>query len=105
MNKEIKAKWTEALRSGKYKQGQRELQDPKGKFCCLGVLCEVLEVPKQAYGVGIYYGEIHERSSAFLPISVMKQVELTVQEQSLLANMNDEGQSFKKIADYIDRTL
>ena len=40
MNKEIKALWIEALRSGKYVQGMGFLNN-NGKFCCLGVLCEL----------------------------------------------------------------
>lgn len=45
MDATIKAQWTEALRSGKYKQGQGKLQE-KGQYCCLGVLCELSPVVK-----------------------------------------------------------
>lgn len=41
MNKEIKAMWLEALKSGDYVQGVGYL-NYMGKQCCLGVLCEVL---------------------------------------------------------------
>lgn len=41
MDKALKAKWLEALRSGKYKQGQRKLRNQKDEFCCLGVLCDI----------------------------------------------------------------
>lgn len=40
MNNDIKAKWLEALRSGEYEQGENWLQ-ANGKYCCLGVLCEL----------------------------------------------------------------
>ncbi len=40
MNPEIKAQWVAALRSGKYAKGIGALRD-EGKFCCLGVLCEL----------------------------------------------------------------
>lgn len=40
MNPELKAKWVAALRSGKYEQGHEYL-NKDGKFCCLGVLCDV----------------------------------------------------------------
>jgi hypothetical protein len=46
VNKDIKTKWVEALRSGKYKQGRGFLQR-NNEFCCLGVLCEVQNVPSQ----------------------------------------------------------
>lgn len=42
MDKEIKAKWVEALRSGKYKQGRLALRPTEDSFCCLGVLCDIL---------------------------------------------------------------
>jgi hypothetical protein len=38
MDKELKAKWVEALRSGKYKQGHGQLLAEDGAMCCLGVL-------------------------------------------------------------------
>lgn len=40
MNPDIKAQWVAALRSGEYKQGQRALSH-SGRYCCLGVLCEL----------------------------------------------------------------
>jgi hypothetical protein len=45
MKKDIAKKWTKALRSGKYKQGENYLKqfNSKGqpRHCCLGVLCEL----------------------------------------------------------------
>jgi len=41
MKADLKAKWVEALRSGKYEQGRGALLND-GKYCCLGVLCEVV---------------------------------------------------------------
>ena len=41
-----KEPWVEALRSGKREQGQRMLKTPDGKFCCLGVYCEINGVPE-----------------------------------------------------------
>lgn len=41
MNKEIKQKWVEALRSGKYTQGRNRLASSNGSYCPLGVLCEL----------------------------------------------------------------
>lgn len=35
--------WVETLRSGKYKQGTFVLRDRKDKFCCLGVLCDIVK--------------------------------------------------------------
>lgn len=43
----FKAEWIEALRSGKYEQGFGALQTRSGKFCCLGVVCELLKLPRE----------------------------------------------------------
>lgn len=40
------AEWTQALRSGNFKQTKRMLSDGAGGFCCLGVLCEVKGLQK-----------------------------------------------------------
>lgn len=48
--KKIKNAWVKALRSGKYKQGEMKLiQGGKTnkKYCCLGVLCEIVGEPPQ----------------------------------------------------------
>lgn len=45
MNKEIKKRWIEALRSGEYKQGKGRLcalnEDNTYSYCCLGVLADL----------------------------------------------------------------
>lgn len=44
MVKSIKERWIEALRSGKYTQGEGMLKTsdgPDAKFCCLGVLADI----------------------------------------------------------------
>lgn len=42
MDPELKQKWVDALRSGKYKQGNGWLRDEKDRYCCLGVLADVM---------------------------------------------------------------
>lgn len=41
MNKDIKRAWVKALRSGKYKQGRKQLRNGNDEMCCLGVLCNL----------------------------------------------------------------
>lgn len=57
MDAKIKADWIKALRSGEYEQGMGKLQ-ANGKFCCLGVLCElapnVHRVSTTVSGIGVY---------------------------------------------------
>jgi len=62
MKLEVKKLWIEALRSGKYEQGRGAL-NKDGKFCCLGVLCDLavkagveVEVNKDAVKKVFYNG-------------------------------------------------
>lgn len=44
MDKQIKQRWIDALRSGNYKQGKfwlRRGDKCESSFCCLGVLCDI----------------------------------------------------------------
>lgn len=42
MDADIKRKWVEALRGGKYEQGRGVLRDGSA-YCCLGVLCDLID--------------------------------------------------------------
>jgi hypothetical protein len=65
MNPEIKAQWVTALRSGEYKQGKGYL-NRGGKFCCLGVLCDIAEkagvVETQAPSDSPYVGGVQYKN-------------------------------------------
>ncbi|NBQ68164.1 MAG: hypothetical protein EBU46_04735, partial [Nitrosomonadaceae bacterium] len=54
MKAEIKQRWLNALRSGKYKQGEGSLRqlDNEGKpqYCCLGVLCDLHRISTKRAG-------------------------------------------------------
>lgn len=43
MNAEWKAKWVAALNSGDYTQGYCRLSNDDNTFCCLGVLCDIVQ--------------------------------------------------------------
>ena len=49
--------WVEALRSGKYKQTRNKLRSRNGAYCCLGVVCELAEVPREYRGKEYVYGD------------------------------------------------
>lgn len=97
----IKERWVAALRSGDYEQARNTLRNKKGAMCCIGVLCEIQgrkwewDDQRDAY-VGaqlIVTPETSEYAGAgggnFRP----------------LARMNDRGDSFTQIADYIEENL
>ena len=102
-------KWVAAHRSGKFKQGKSGLYDKeKDSYCCLGVACRVAGIPKEKIKGG------YIMSSEMRGVSVVPKMlrgsgshwdntpnELAGQ----LAQMNDAGVSFKKIASHIEKNL
>jgi len=123
-NAEVIQKWTEALRSGEYSQIAGSLkkvqvegyEGPIG-YCCLGVLCDLAAKEGIVYEVviaGDY--EISTRSyldptdsnqlsSAVLPNAVTKWAGLPTNNPWRLTAMNDNGDAFSDIADYIEKMV
>lgn len=109
MNKQLRRKWLRALRSGSYRRGEGSLVSEDGrKFCCLGVLADIQGcvwqesirdsslVPIMPHG----RKPLANDGTDFLP--VRRTGGLTEDQQSTLAEMNDDGKSFKQIADFIE---
>lgn len=96
MNKEHFKQWTDALRSGKYDQGRTMLRDTMNRFCCLGVGCEVAEIGYQCCDE--YPPEEFWEWLGFY------QNQLSFEQECVQMNDND-GMSFKEIADEIDRQV
>ena len=124
MKAEYKAKWVAALRSGDYEQGRGQL-NRDGKFCCLGVLSDIVKDELNAvwveWGNGYAYHApaVSEQEAAVLPISVINLVGMPnpsgtlpsgyrarydVRQLSigLTALNDDEGLTFDQIADVVD---
>lgn len=115
MNKKVKKKWVEALRSRKYKQcyGQlREVDDDNKVIghCCLGVLCDLYD--KKGWGKVFHDCQIE------LPEEVAKWAGLETTDPiiskrfesekwcgGLATTLNDTGKKFHEIADFIERNL
>lgn len=118
MNQDIKAKWVEALRSGKYAQGMRCLRDAStDTYCCLGVLCEiaveegVIDEPVFSPVCDAYsYGDPDRRDAYLLPPAVFRWSGLgcpspVLDNNEPLSGLNDNGVSFEHIADRIEAEL
>lgn len=129
MNKNVMKKWVKALRSGKYKQGQGLLKQTteqnKASHCCLGVLCEIynedMRKSKKKTLSEQRYNGIHKfnKQPESLPKTVQKWAGLfskvgdfrnvdrnditSYGDFASLADMNDLGCSFKKIAKTIEK--
>lgn len=118
MNPTVKKIWTDALRSGKYKQTRYLLkvkENGEWGYCCLGVLCE--EAAKAGVKLEVQETVKPDRVEvsfdyAFtsLPDSVMKWAGLTsptprIGDQSAIGLNDQEGKTFDQIADLIDQHL
>lgn len=117
MKTEIKEIWVEALQSGNYQQGI-EFLNKDGKFCCLGVLCDLaikagvdVEISKSEDNL---YATAYDGESSFLPHSVQKWAGMqtsdgciheheTDYDMDSLSDQNDQGRSFAEIANVIDK--
>jgi hypothetical protein len=109
MDAQLKAKWVEALRSGKYRQTTGNLREERTTrrygYCCLGVLCHVAG-SKWRHGVPVLGETIMEaQGEAYLSYDALKLTGLDDTQQRVLADKNDEGSSFAEIADYIESSL
>jgi hypothetical protein len=104
MNQEIKAKWIYALLSGEYQQGQQFLK-LHGKFCCLGVLCDIHS--KETGNEWVEHCYFKYGSS--LPEIVMSwsglEQNIPIVNEKSLAELNDSGSTFLEIANLIEKKL
>lgn len=106
MDQDIKQKWVEALRSGKYEQGENLLRY-KNTYCCLGVLCDLYSQDwsnAELQDVYSFGGEIE-----VLPDNVKNWARLDYPNpptsRGNLAYLNDRGVTFEKLADLIEKEL
>lgn len=116
MNPEVKTLWLKALRSGEYEQGQGFL-NRRGKFCCLGVLCDLavrsgVEVEVEVYPFASEH--LYDGDGSTLPESVKVWAGLNSYDPQLGENtciaLNDgdeyvERHEFSEIADLIEEHL
>lgn len=122
MDKRIKQKWLDALRSGDYEQGKFWLRcgnKEDSNFCCLGVLCDIYsrehdeqwKFPEDSknFDATEYAAEAFsfEGESELLPNSVAEWAGfvVAVDERPIrnLADLNDKGKTFEEIANVIEK--
>lgn len=120
MDAELKEKWVEALRSGKYDQADGvlrkrdwhvETQRPgnfTNSFCCLGVLADVIDptgwvVFNRTGSTALRPHVLSSSGSRGPDMLNMKVLPKAVQEP--LAQMNDDGEGFDTIANWIEQNL
>ena len=119
MDKKTKKQWVAALRSGEYEQGTSWLRREKNgteQFCCLGVLCDLVEPGqwRSGDGAGCWRNGSGKDADSCLPrpsvqerFGLDKKVDRTGSSTTVadeLACMNDDGISFADIAKWIEKT-
>jgi hypothetical protein len=98
-------KWLEALRSGKYGQCKKKLQDTYG-YCCLGVACVVARsegvsvVMDDGYILG---GSLATQQDVWQWLGLRSGYGVPrFGSGPALTDLNDSGKSFSEIADIIE---
>jgi len=113
VNKEIKARWVAALRSGVYAQTTGVLHNEKG-YCCLGVLCDIHAQETNTPWVPDAFSFLYADEINVLPSIVRKWAGLQRKDPTVkvdegpeaLSNMNDtQRRTFAEIADAIEKGL
>lgn len=119
MNRRVKEKWVEALRSGEHQQVKDKLEVPSGGRCCLGVLCYLavedgLNLNVQVYDQTVTYDGVE----ATPPRNVVRWAGTESANPMIrfrgndgqyydytLTHLNDTGLTFDQIADLIEYFL
>lgn len=117
MKKEIKKKWVDALRSGKYRKTLGQLRSDRNCFCALGVLQDLYmkdnhtinwDTPDEC-GIIPFYSDDEFPISAvgdWAGIEDFREGLIEVDgKMCLISQLNDDGKSFDEIAELIDKQL
>lgn len=107
MNKRIKRLWIKALRSGKFKQGVGAMKETIGddfQYCCLGVLEEL-----HVSATGNPFATARKAEYLSKPCREWAGLPETVADpligKTTASELNDNGKSFKYIANRIEKYL
>lgn len=104
---EFKIKWLEALRSGKYSQAIGWLKGLDGGFCCLGVACDISGEGawNSDRGYKIKNNLNDNADYKILPVELTTKYKIYFGVSGILSRMNDRGESFEDIANWIEENL
>lgn len=108
LDSELKQQWIDALRSGKYQQGEGSLRTKDDEYCCLGVLCDIFDSerwtkrPTESSYTYLYFDEY---SFGTLKWQLRQLLGLDEHTQGKLITQNDAGTPFSEIADWIEANL
>ena len=99
LTKKSVRQWLSALKSGEYEQRQASLHY-RNTYCCLGVLCKLNNIPmKQITSVD---GNTNKDAYHWIA-NKLRSIGFT--DLGILSGKNDDGWSFKEIADFIEEKV
>lgn len=107
LTKAVKKRWINELRSDKYQQSTGSLKDKDG-YCCLGVLCDIVD--KKGWGRiqrGSYRHHLdHSGDHIDINDTTPALHALSLGSREKLVKLNDDkNYSFKRIATWIEKNL
>lgn len=122
MDAKLKARWVTALRSGEYRQGYFSLRTNLGSYCCLGVLCDLVDPNGWDDNLYVSPNDPDDFSGHLIPATLAEALGLMWDQEAnqngyldivdrdgvrvSLANLNDSGElTFSQIADMIENKL
>lgn len=104
MDTELKQKWIDALRGGSYKQIRGSLHDGYG-YCCLGVLCDLVDSSWTPIG-RTHHHSCGDETGEMLSRSFRENIGLSKDLHDNLIQLNDEDKySFGEIVHFIKKNL
>jgi hypothetical protein len=101
MEAALKTKWIEALESGRYKHSRLSLRNMAG-YCCLGVLCDIVD-PNGWDGNVFMYEE--EGRGGYLPEKLRTDLGIQSDLETRLSVANDTADGFEKAISIIKESL
>ena len=111
MEEELKEKWIDALMGPQYPQGHYRLRnsnsvEDKEFYCCLGVLCDLLQnVEKDSHQNREGFSYKDEFSEIELPGSLAEDLGISEEFHKRLQKFNDNGKTFQHISNWIEENL
>jgi hypothetical protein len=109
---EIKNQWLKSLRSEKYNKGKHLLLY-NDKYCCLGVLCEIQERPKNHINEFQFYFDgnakcLVNENPLFSYLNRLGnfngfKIKIRKTEYSILADVNDNSETFDEVIEIIEK--
>lgn len=103
LNKYVKKKWVDALRSDKYTQTFQVMKAQKNGsdcFCALGVLCDIMDPDKwnkDEYGMN-YWGE---DPSVLIQKEILNSIGLTRDDMRNVWALNDSSENYGPVVKFV----